>query len=326
MICRHCDTDVERDELPAHLVAEHHLRVCAPCAATGRTAEIESGHCCARCRTRLDDDLRDILRLAEDAAAWIVPATGAGGSRFVPASRPPLDVDAIDPECALVRLLPGDPSSDQTVLEVLESWERLIRDERGYAPYGPASLARNAAVLGREQATGRRNRVECYVDTPRDAEPAESPTETQVTLVGVIRFLRSQVDYATTEPTFSLNQFIHETALCRRALARWDHDREGDLPGVSIPCPTTADTGDCGYRLRVVDLGDHVHCPRCGATRSGGQLAHIAMTADDGVWLSAVDAARWLGISESTLRRRANAGRITRRAGRYLIRHERQQA
>ena len=324
MICPRCQTDVEH--LSAHLVGEHSARVCVLCARHGRAVELESGHCCRTCRVRLDDALVDIVRLAADAAAWIQPrATGSAG-RSVPASRPPLNLDAVDPELTLVRLQADDSTSEEPLLWVLESWERLIRDERHLTPYGPASGHRNQTLAQLPVGETNRPTVPPRPGTDHSYAVAGANRPDQATLTAVVRFLRAQLDYAASEPTFGLEQFADEIGLCRRALARWDHDREGDLPGVSIPCPTVTDHADCGYRLRVVDLGDHVHCPRCGAERSGGQLVHIAMTADDGVWLSAVDAARWLGISESTLRRRANAGRITRRAGRYLVRHERAQA
>ena len=140
MNCRHCDTDVERDELAGHLVGVHGLRLCVLCSRRGRVTEVETGHCCAVCRVRLDDQLADIVRLAADAAAHVEPSTGAGMPGVsVPASRPPLDVDAIEPELILVRLQPDDPTSEEPILWVLESWARLLRDERGFSKYGPWS-------------------------------------------------------------------------------------------------------------------------------------------------------------------------------------------
>lgn len=140
MICRHCQADVPKGELAGHLVGMHHIRLCVLCSRRERITEVDTGHCCAVCRVRLDDQLADIVRLAADAAAHVEPSTGAGMPGVsVPASRPPLDVDAIEPELILVRLQPDDPTSEEPILWVLESWARLLRDERGFSKYGPWS-------------------------------------------------------------------------------------------------------------------------------------------------------------------------------------------
>lgn len=291
MICRHCQADVPKGELAGHLVGVHHLRLCVLCARRERVTEVETGHCCAVCRVRVDDALQAIVRLAVFASAYVVPgSTGSGNGRSVPESRPPLNVDAVEPEMVIVRLQPDDPTSEEPLLHVLESWCRLLRDERGLSPYGPASARRGS-------------------------------TTDRAVLTDVVRFLRTQVDYATTEPTFGLEQFVDEVELCQRALTRWDFARDANADGAVLACPTMFQHGECGYRLRVLDLADRVHCPRCGANRDGTTLAHIAISAGDGVWLDPVAASTWLGISESTLRRQAREGRIERRAGRYFVRH-----
>ena len=55
MICRHCDTDVARDDLCGHLVEVHHVRVCVLCARRNRASEVDSAHVCAVCIVRMDD-------------------------------------------------------------------------------------------------------------------------------------------------------------------------------------------------------------------------------------------------------------------------------
>lgn len=110
---------------------------CILCAQRGKTTEGES-HVCVPCASWLQVQVADIARLAADAAAWVAPGSSTGGGgRSVPSSRPPLTVDAVDPELTLV----GPPPSP-TVLEVLEEWERLVREMRGMSKYGPASLER----------------------------------------------------------------------------------------------------------------------------------------------------------------------------------------
>jgi len=341
VICRHCNADVERDDLPAHLVAEHHLRVCVLCAQRGRATEVETGHCCAVCRVRLDDMLVAIVDLAAQAAAYIVPPSRGGSTgRSVPSSRPPIDVEAVEPELTLVRLQPDDETSDEPILWVLESWVRILMDEQEMGRYGPWSAAagRNgtsvtpstapesdpstAAVAPRGKT--QPDRVFADYDAARDADHAATTAVEHpdpATLTGVVRFLRGQLDYATTEPAFGLEQFADEVRLCWKALLRYDAERDTDEAGAMLACPTTTERGECGYRLLVLDLADRVRCPRCGADRDGATLAHIAISAGDGVWLDPASASTWLGISERTLYRQAREGRIERRGGRYFVRH-----
>jgi len=88
---------------------------------------------CRPCLARIDDDLARIAELVRIAAGWLMPRTGAGGGgRSVPASRPPLDIAALDAACA------------HDVLPLLEAWERLTREFYGLTPYGIATSIRNA--------------------------------------------------------------------------------------------------------------------------------------------------------------------------------------
>ena len=229
----------------------------------------------------------DIARLAADAAAWVAPGSSTGGgSRPVPASRPPLRVDALDPENTPV------PGHDATVLELCESWERMIRGMRGMAPYGPASAARARGGL--------------YEGTT-------------ATLVASTAFLGRQVAWMV-DAEFPLEDFADEMRDCVRVLRRWDHAAE-DL-GTMVKCPTLhEDEGECGYRLYYADVHEDVTCRRCGATRSAMTLAAVAAADGRDVWLDPEAAAQWLGISESTLQRMARRGEVPRSHGRYLISH-----
>ena len=262
-------------------------RVCVLCAARGKTRRLETGHCCVDCAAWLTTQVAEIARLAADAAAWVTPGSSTGGGgHSVPSSRPPLSVDAVDPELTLI----GPPPSP-SVLEVLESWERMVRDMRGMAPYGPASAARASEGL--------------YAGT-------------SATLVGCVTFLGRQVAWMTTEE-FPLEDFADEMRSCVRVLRRWDRNAE-DM-GTMVKCPTVSDEGECGYRLQYLAADEHVTCRRCGATRDVAQLVYVAMSDGRDVWLDPEAAAQWLGVSEVTLRRMVRRGDITRDHGRYLIRH-----
>lgn len=259
--------------------------VCVLCATRDRQTRLKYGHVCSACTDRLVADVRAIADLAVMAAASLTPRAGTGSAHSVPSSRPPINVHACDPELTLV----GPPPA-ATVLDVVEGWERLIRDARGYAAYGPASAARVALA---------------------------SSGGTQVTLLGCVRFLAAQVPWAVAEPTFPVDDFADEIRACVRALRRFDP--EASDRGTMVRCPTLTDDGDCGYRLRYDDVHEDVTCRRCGTTRSAMTLAAVAMADGAEVWLDPEAAASWLGVTEGTLRQWARAGRVRRAHGRYLI-------
>jgi hypothetical protein len=261
---------------------------CVLCAARGKQTRLESGHCCTPCASWLMTTVGDIIRLAADAAAFIAPgSTSASGSRPVPSSRPPLTVDALDPELTLI----GPPPSP-TVLEVCEEWERMVREHRGMVRYGPASAARAAEAGGLYEGTS-------------------------ATLVGCVAFLTAQVAWMTTEPTFPLEDFADEMRACVRVLRRWDVTAEDR--GTMVKCPTVSERGECAARLSYRDWDEHVTCPRCGQTRDAATLALIAMSDGREVWLDPEAAAKWLCVSEATLRRMARRGEIDRSHGRYRM-------
>lgn len=264
---------------------------CVLCAARGRTVDT-TGHCCPACRAKLDQALGDILRLAADAAAY-QPPTATSGSRPVPGSRPPMTLDRLDPELTLIQLIPGDASSAVTILEALESWERVIREDRDLLAFGPATSYR-LTKLAQAGTVG-----------------------TFGYLTGTVNFLRAHIAWITTEPTFGLEDFAGHVYTAVRALRRFG--TEYQATGTVIACPTISDRGECGYRLRYDDLGDQVTCPRCKATRDASTLATIAMSDGRQVWLDPEAAAAHLGVDERTLRRRANRGELQRSHGRYLI-------
>ena len=114
-------------------------RVCVLCSAHGRERRLESGHCCKACETGLTDALRAILRLCEMASAAIVPASSGDTGRGGYESRPAANLAAVDPELTLMPLFDGD-NVGTTVLDMLESWCRAIREDRGMVEYGPWSL------------------------------------------------------------------------------------------------------------------------------------------------------------------------------------------
>ena len=274
---------------------------CVLCAARGRTRRLESGHCCVDCASWLTTQVADIARLAADAAAWVAPGSSTGGGgHSVPSSRPPLNVEALQPELTHI----GPPPAP-TVLEVLESWERMVRDMRGMAPYGEASAARSRAITAREGTLDGLN-------------ARSASNDTGVTLIGSVAFLGRQVPWMTTTD-FPLEDFADEIRACVRVLRRFDLNAE-DM-GTMVKCPTLhEDEGECGYRLYYRDFDEHVTCRRCGVSRDASTLVAVAMSDGRDVWLDPEAAAKWLGVSEGHLRRMARRGDLQRDHGRYLVR------
>ena len=260
-------------------------RVCVLC-----TAALDVGHVCQRCAQRIARDLDAILALAAEAAAHMDRPSKPGAGRSVPGARPPLVLDALDPELASIRLAQDDPSSEVPLLVVLEDWERIIREDRGLAPYGIASEARLAAV------------------GPLHASAWSQ--HTPVTLTGVVGFLKAHHDWAMTEPSFDLAEYARQVRLCRKAVSRWDHDaREA---GWRVPCPTVTDEGDCAQPLRVTRGAEVVYCRACGREWELPRLLAVAGR-DADVWVDVEAAATLAGVHERTIRKWISRGHVSKR-------------
>lgn len=268
---------------------------CVLCASRRppRQTKLEHGHCCATCAQWLEGGLEDIGQYAAEAAAFLTrteSGTGSGPTSF--GSRPPINVDAIDPELALVELNQGDPSSAVPILEALEMWERAIREDRGFGPYGPASALR--------------------------LTEAGQATVTACTLTGVLRFLTGQIDWIVTEETFGLEEFADHVRRSVAVLRRWS-SQETQI-GTRIACPTVTDEGHaCGAPIRVSTDGDPVLCRRCGRTWSIEWLIQVAGKDADG-WADMEAVVRLSGLTDRTIRRWAAAGKVRKRGLLYSIR------
>ena len=268
---------------------------CVLCAARRppRATELEHGHCCAACADWLARALTDIGHYAAEAAAFI-PRTGSGTTSG-PAtfgSRPPINVEAIDPELALVELNQGDPSSAVPILDALEMWERAIREDRGFGPYGPASAHR--------------------------LTEAGQATVTACTLTGVLRFLTGQLEWITTDDGFGLVEFSDHVRRSVAVLRRWS-SQETQI-GTRIACPTTDDDGHtCGAPIRVSTDGDPVLCRRCGRSWSVEWLIQVAGKDADG-WADLEAVVRLSGLHERTIRKWATAGKVRKRGLLYSLR------
>lgn len=252
--------------------------VCVLCSTRNRQTRLQYGHCCAGCADRLLGNLRAIVELATMAS--VTPKAGAGGYSAAYGSKPPLLVDALDPE-----LTPIGPPPSPTVLDVLESWTKMVREEQGLGPYGPWTASHQ-----------------------------------DDTLTVVVRFLTAHHEWIISQPDFPLEDYASEITACVRVLRRWDTEAE-DL-GTMVKCPTLTEEGECGYRLYYRDWTDHVTCRRCNVTRDASTLVVVAMSDGREVWLDPEAAAKWLGVTERTLRQWARKGSIRRAHGRYCVKQQ----
>ena len=293
-------------------------RCCVLCVTRGRKTQLEQGHVCPACEVRLDDDLASIATLARIAASDVTPAAGRGTGRSVPASRPPIDLDRVEPSLTLVRLWEADPSSTVTVIEVVESWERIVREERGWERYGPASSVRLAQDAPCEVRGHGVERLTAVLGVPGPSHDSETSTA----LYGVVAFLRAQVPWMTSEPGFGIEQIVREVGLCVAALRRWDPALERE-PALVLPCPTMDDSGrECGMRLRLVEAEHHVWCRRCGREWTRERLLLVATSGAQSpdVWCDLESAEHLTGRTARTIQRWAAAGVVRRRMGAYSVR------
>lgn len=257
--------------------------LCVLCAARDRVRRLDAGHVCPECSQWLTGTLRAVSDLvAQAAVAGDRQRVGSSTGKPVFGSRPPMDVECLDPDLTLVRVCDAPPYP--TLLEVLEAWERLVREARTLAPYGPASLARGGASVH-----------------------------------GSVGFLVASAEWMTTDTGFPIEDFASELRACLRAVRKWDED--SPRRGMGTPCPTLKDDGsDCDYPLTFGDGDDSVTCRRCHVTRDVATLVAVGMaTKTHEMWVDAEVVTARYGIPKRTLQRMAERGQVRRDHGRYLL-------
>lgn len=266
---------------------------CVLCARRGRERRLDHGHCCAACRVRIDDDLAAILRLAEEAATRVEFSSGDGtGVRTAPTSRPPINVEALDPELTEVILDPSwtrDDGNNDTVLGILENLAREVREARRLSAYGPAT------------------------EDDDDTRP--------IALTNVVEFLRAHLEWITITTDVGLEEYAWLIHQCRKALGRYDPERDPKQARYRCACPTATDqlddTGqavECGYELHIEREQAHVWCPRCRREWSVDRL--LTLTGDD-AYVDAEGIASRLKTSVRSIQRWAKAGKVSRSGGLY---------
>ena len=247
------------------------------CVICARNQPRPGATICGHCIGRIDDNLARIAELTAWAASWLMPRSGHGeGGRSVPGSKPPLDVASLD-ACI-----------GNDTLPVLESWERLIREEAALSPYGAATAT----------------------------EPA--------TVARSVTWLRGWLLWASERVDFPIEDYAAEIRTLRESLEHLDPDH--DRPeGERVPCPAPHPDNDgriCGYRL-VVDMrkpADDVTCRRCGTITTGGRIILAALSDPDvTVWAYPADIHDAFGVPAATLRKWHERKLIRRNGNRYDV-------
>lgn len=284
---------------------------CVICASRGRTRHLDHGHVCPACRTGLAVDLAALVDAAAIAAVIPDPyaVSARTGPRRKPGSRPPLDLAHVDPALVLVRAVPDDPSSEEPLLVLLESWCRAVREDRDLVPYGVAT----------------------------EGKP--------VTLAGTVAFLRSHVDWMADEPSFAVDEFAGHVRRGLAALRAMDPATERG--GWRVPCPSDApsrperasqsdeqpevvqnhtrvtqgaQSAVCGFRLSVdpTNLNGDLTCPRCRTEWTPQRLLLLALNDPNVVvWAHSETIADALGITPRTLQRWARLDLVGKRGTLY---------
>jgi hypothetical protein len=235
---------------------------------------------CDRCQARMNSQLADLVTFMALASDNLLP--GRGGDGRSTERTLGINVGALD------------VSAGFDAIAILESWERIWREDFGLSPYGPASAARNAHL----QATLQ----------PQSA-----------TLTGIVRFLQAWLERACDEHP-AVDDFAAEVRSIHRT---YKHAAgEASRGGWRVTCPADTDDGECANVLLVTaaDFDSQVTCRRCRTTWATERLLRVVASSRHAeLWLDPEAASEWLGVHQRTLRAWAKEGRIKRSHGRYEV-------
>jgi hypothetical protein len=229
---------------------------------------------CARCQNRIARHLTDIVEYTALAAGELLPGQGGDGRSNERSIG--IRIEALD-------LIAGND-----VLPILESWERMFRDEWGYAPWGPTTLGRGQ---------GQADQATAY-------------------LTGTVAFLRGNLEKICGHP--AVDDFAAEVTTC------WHQARNAarrqPRQAWRVTCPADTDTGECGTWLRVTgqDFGQEISCRKCRTTWPTERLLMVVATSTEAdLWIDTEAATRHTGVPEASLRRYAKQGKIKRQGSLY---------
>lgn len=258
---------------------------------------------CGKCESIMRRQLSEILEFAALAESNLEP--GSGPRQGARSSSRPLGI----------RLDALDFVAGFDVLPVLESWERLFREDYNLGKYGQISHERNAVVR--------------YTMPAHDGRSIPPQIAINGYLSGTIGFLSTWLP-RICENHPAIDEFSAEIRAC------WQQAQTaaGQTPRTTwtVKCP--ADTGqtaqtvtECGHNVCVSgqDFDGVVTCRKCKTTWEVQRLLLVAASSSQAeIWVDAEAAAAHYQLHQRTLQRMAKTGAIQRKNGKYLITHHTQ--
>jgi hypothetical protein len=137
---------------------------------------------------------------------------------------------------------------------------------------------------------------------------------------GLCGWLRNHLARAVAEHP-AIVEFADEIYQLTRRSQRYAG--RSNPPRAKILCPAIQDQNtECGNLIWIdntTDPNTPIRCRACGATWTRLQLEHIALHSSGEAWVDVEAAARYAGVSERTIYKRAAAGNIERKGGLYNI-------
>lgn len=232
------------------------------------------GYACARCCQKMRQQLTDLPTFMAQASNNLEP--GKGGDGRSTERTIGINVAALD------------TSAGFDAIAVLESWERIWREDYGLSPYG--------------QATSQL----------RDTKP-------ETLLRHIVTFLHSWLEKSCAE-----HPAIDDFSMELRNLHRACQQAAGlaQRPPWRATCPADTSEGECGTGILVSaeDFDNQVTCRKCGTTWPVARLLHVVASSKHAeLWLDPAAASEYLNCGQSTLRRWAKDGLIRREHGRYEV-------
>jgi hypothetical protein len=231
---------------------------------------------CIKCQRRISERLAAIVEYTALAEGELIPGQGGDGRSTERGLG--IRLDALD-------LVVGND-----VLPILESWERMFREEWGYAAWGPTTL---------ERGQGQADQAKAY-------------------LVGTVRFLRTHLDKISDHP--AVDDFNAEVSTCWHQARNAANRQPRQAWRVTCPSDSNDSDGECGTWLRVTgqDFGGHITCRTCNTSWPTERLLRVvASSSEADLWVDTDVAVRHTGLPESTLRRWGKAGKIKRKGSLY---------
>jgi hypothetical protein len=218
--------------------------------------------------------LTELTTLMEQASANLIP--GQGGDGRSTERTLGINISALDTAAGF------------DAINVLESWERLWREDYGLAPYGEAT-----------------------------SQLADTKPET--TLRHITTFLHTWLEKSCTEHP-AISEFAYEL----RIIHKQSQQAAGQTQRAAwrVTCPADGTEGECGNTLLISgeDFDNEITCRKCSTVWPVARLLHVVASSKHAeLWLDPQAASEYLNCTPVTLRRWAKEGNIKREKGKYEI-------